>query len=153
MSANDCWTLPRIAFEAVTEGNGGAGALGHGMSAGLGIVLLKLAFALIIVLIVTHQIKSVLHALQPAQQAGATANTSRNGLPMPARSPDAGVLPSMQAPRGTGPALIDHFTGTTVEEGRAGMPSYHPPTAAEQCEANRKADEAIRILEASTPEM
>ena len=62
-------------------------------------------------------------------------------------------MPSMQAPPGTGPVLIDHFSGTTVEEGRDGMPAYRPPTATEQREATRKADEAIRVLEANTPEM
>ena len=58
----------------------------------------------------------------------------------------------MQAPRGTGPVLMDDFSDT-VEARRAGMRAYRPPTAAEQREATRKADEAIRVLEGNTPEM
>ena len=131
-----------------------AGGIRQSLGAGLGIVLLKLAFGLIIFLILTDQIQTVVRSLQPSQSAGSIRNTSsRSGLPIPARASDAGVMPAMKAPRGNAPVVIDHLSGTTVEEGRAGMPAYRPPTAAEQRESTRKADEAIRLLEDNTPEM
>ncbi|MDI1253196.1 restriction endonuclease [Thermomonas sp.] len=130
------------------------GAFGHAMDAGLGIVLLKLVVGLIIFLVMTSQIKSIVHALQPAQRgkSGLTV-AQRSVLPASGSVPDAGVSPSMPSRRGTGPVVIDHFTGTTIEDRPAGMPAYRPPTAAEQREAKRQADEAMRILERSTPEM
>ena len=49
--------------------------------------------------------------------------------------------------------LIDHYTGTTIQDRPAGMPPYRPPSDAEVRETQRRADEAMRIIEANTPEM
>lgn len=51
---------------------------------------------------------------------------------------------------GSGAEVIDGYTGTTIED--IGRPARQL-TPAEIRESQRKADEAMRVLEASTPEM
>lgn len=128
----------------------GRGVFGHAMDAGLGILLIKLLVGLIIFLVMTNQITSILGGLKPTPtkpvgQAGA--------LPVPGNVPDAGVLRSMQPARGTEPVLIDHYSGTTVEYITPGATRYQSPTAAEMREQKRRADEAMHVLQANTPEM
>lgn len=127
------------------------GVVGDAMAAGLGILLLKLVFALIIFWVMTSQIQSVVRGLQSVPRGNQAAASQRNALPVPGTVPAAGVLQSIQSQRSAGDGVIDHGSGVGGQQ--AGMPAFHAPTAAERRESKRQADEAMRILEASTPEM
>lgn len=119
------------------------GVIGHAMDAGLGIVLLKLVVGLIILLVMTNQIESIRRLLQPGAAQPAV-------VPVSGSVADADLL---RSPRRAAPEVIDHFTGTVIEVRPTEIAAYRPPTAEEQRESKRQADEAIRILESSTPEM
>ncbi len=118
------------------------GTFGSAMDAGLGLVLLKLLVGLFIVLILTSGLKSVLRPFQKALGGDAAKAQPRNVLPVPQQTPGTAVLQSMR------PA-----SGTTEVDHQPDMPEYHTPSEAEIRDSKRKADEAIRILEANTPEM
>ncbi len=120
----------------------GSGAFRNAMDAGLGIVLLKLVVGLVIVLSLTVGLKSVLRPFQRALGGGAVDTPARNALPVPHQTPGTAVLQTTRPP-----------TTTTIQDSSTGTPALHPPTAAERRESERQSDEAVRILEASTPEM
>jgi|SRR6478672_5692452 len=128
------------------------GAFANAMGAGLWIVVLKLLLGLVVLLVFTRTLDSVIGSLPGATRA-ASVPASGQGLPIPQDVAAGGVLQQVGAVPGRQPELIDHYTGTTIEDRPAGMPNYRQPTAEEIRESRRRADEAARIIEASTPEM
>ncbi len=120
------------------------GVIGHAMDAGLGIVLVKLVVGVIILLVMTHQFQSVVRELLPtrhsAGSAPSTVADARKALRVPTRG-------------GSGPVVVDRFSGTTVADAPADRPADQPPAADELRESKRQADAAMRTLERSTPEM
>lgn len=130
----------------------GRSAFGNAMDAGLGIIMIKLVFLLIIIGIVTNVLPKILHALQPAQAGQVPVQASTQGaLPVPGSVPEGGVLQSTQERRDDAPFVLEEGSGTGIFP--AGRPAQRPPTPAELRESKRRADEAMRILEATTPEM
>ena len=128
------------------------GALANAMGAGLWIVVLKLLVGLVAILVFTRTLESVIGSLPGANRA-ASAPAAGQVLPVPQDVAVGGVLQQVGAVPGRQPELIDHYTGTTIEDRPAGMPKHRQPTAEEIRESRRRADEAARIIEASTPEM
>lgn len=100
-------------------------------------VVLFIAFALFVVAIARATLESVLRTIAPPSPPAAPV-----AVP-PAPVSDA---PRASAPNGTyrAPASVDAPTGTSPPAA---------PTAAEIRESQRKADEAIKVIEQSTPEM
>lgn len=123
------------------------------MSAGLWLVVLKLLFGLVIVLILTNAIQSVIGSLTSANRVRAMPPAAQNALPVPQDVVSGGVMQQMNAVPTRQAEVIDQYTGTTIEDRQSGTPAYTPPTAEEIRESRRRADEAARIIEASTPEM
>lgn len=138
------------AEDRIRHGPGGRRHGGRGrhrlvtsLSAGLGILALKILFAILIIWWLSSTLQSALKPLT---------------APASARPPALQAVPHQVAPRpapqavGAGGALGG--TGPSAEEFRATVPAEMPrPTAAELREQQRQADEVMRILEASTPEM
>lgn len=60
---------------------------------------------------------------------------------------------ALEPPRQPQRELTDWHTGTTIGDLPPGAPRPRQPTAAELRESQRKADEAMKVLESSTPEM
>ena len=120
------------------------GVIRHAMDAGLGIVLVKLVVGLIIFLVMTHQIQSVIRGLQPTRTTVGSAPTT---------VVDAGKTLPVPTRLGSGPVLVDNFSGMTIEGTPVDTPAYRAPSGAEIRESKRQADEAMRVLERSTPEM
>jgi hypothetical protein len=120
-------------------------------SAGLTLVLLKFAFALFILVLFWSTLQSVVSSLQSTTAAAQAKQ--RAALPAPGPAAQAGVLPTMRTPRSDQAEVIDHFSGTTIQDRPAGVRAYRPPTEAEIRESQRKADEAVRILGDRAPEM
>ena len=131
---------------------GRGGMFANAMGAGLWIVVLKLLVGLVVVLIFTKTMESVIGSLPGANRATSVPNAG-NVLPVPQDVAAGGVLQQVGAVPGRQPELIDHYTGTTIEDRPVGMPNYRQPTAEEIRESRRRADEAARIIEANTPEM
>jgi restriction system protein len=128
------------------------GAFANAMGAGLWIVVLKLLLGLVVLLVFTRTLDSVIGSLPGAKRA-ASVPAAGQVLPVPQDVSAGGVLQQVGAVPGRQPELIDHYTGTTIEDRPAGMPNHRQPTAEEVRESRRRADEASRIIEASTPEM
>jgi restriction system protein len=118
------------------------GVVGHAMDAGLGLVLLKLVVGLVIVLSLTGVLKSVLRPFQQMFAGGAVAMSPRDVMPVPPHEPRESALQTNQPP-----------PHPVIEKMPADLTAPAPPTAAEIRESKRKAGEAMRILERSTPEM
>lgn len=126
----------------------------NAMDAGLGIILAKLVFGLIIIGVVTNVIPNLVRGMQPAQDDNAKVEASAQGtLPVPGRVPAGGVLRNVQGEGAATAVILDEAGSSGIEYGPGGRPSQRPPTPAEVRESKRRADEAMRILEASTPEM
>jgi hypothetical protein len=139
------------AHVAELHGRHGGKASGHqgstssfrsAMDAGLGIVLLKLVVGLVIVLSLTGVLKSVLRPFQQMFAGGAVAMSPRDVMPVPPHEPRDSALQTNQPP-----------PHPVIEKMPVDLTTSAPPTAAEIRESKRKADEAMRILERSTPEM
>lgn len=119
-------------------------------------VVLPVAVAAVIALMMFSAIKTVINGLQPASAAPVTQVQQ---LPAPTAEASQGVttMPSsgaVQHDPGSDPCneVIDWQSGTYIDHCAQGKPSSGP-SAAEQRELKRRADEAIKVLEASTPEM
>ena len=128
------------------------GMFANAMGAGLWIVVLKLLVGLVAILVFTRTLESVIGSLPGANRAVSVPATGQV-LPVPQDVAAGGVLQQVGAVLGRQPELIDHYTGATIEDRPAGMPSFRQPTAEEIRESRRRADEAARIIEANTPEM
>lgn len=117
------------------------------------LLLIKIVFALVISLILALTLQSVIQSiLHPLTSATTTPLVrTQDMIPVPATDAYGGVL--RNSARSGQPELIDHYSGTTVQDRPVGMAGYRQPTAAEVRESQRQADEAARIIEASTPEM
>ena len=129
------------------------GGVADAMGAGLWIVVLKLLFALVVFVLLMGGIKSALAPLTAPARASAVQPQAANDLPVPQDVAAGGALQSV----GAGPARHWQQAG---EDGRAdtgtlvdGTPAYRRSTPEEIRESQRRADEAARIIEASTPEM
>jgi restriction system protein len=125
-----------------SEGQGSTSGFRSAMDAGLGLVLLKLVVGLVIVLSLTGVLKSVLRPFQQMFAGGAVAMSPRDVMPVPPHEPRDSALQTNQPP-----------PHPVIEKMPADLTAPAPPTAAEIRESKRKADEAMRILERSTPEM
>ena len=128
------------------------GMFANAMGAGLWIVAVKLLVGLVAILVFTKTLESVIGQLPGANRA-ASVPAAGQVLPVPQDVAAGGVLQQIGAASGREPELMDHYTGTTIEDRPAGMSNYRQPTAEEIRESRRRADEAARIIEASTPEM
>ena len=125
------------------------GTIATAMGTGLWLLALKLLFALAIFLILTNVIQS---ALAPIMGGGRTVQPSvRSSLPVPQEVGRGGVL--HEAGNVPSRHVIDRPTHTTINERPSGIPADTPPSEEQMREAQRRADEAARIIEASTPEM
>lgn len=133
----------RIRHGTGARRHGGRGRLVTSLSAGLGILALKILFAILIIWWLLSTMESALKPL--------TAPTSARPPALQAAPRQGAPLPAPQAV-GAGGALGG--AGPSPAEFRATAPAEMPrPTAAELREQQRQADEVMRILEASTPEM
>lgn len=128
------------------------GAFADALKKGLWLLVLKLVFGLIIVLILTNALKTVIGSLTSASRVLGQA-AAQSAAPVPQDVGPSGVMQQMGAVPTRKSEVIDHYTGTTIEDRQGGTPAYSPPTAEEIRESRRRADEAARIIEASTPEM
>jgi hypothetical protein len=130
--------------------------------------LLSTALLIVIVLVLFQFIKATIQKIpqqqqaraQAAQQAAARASLQASALPTPVAPRQTTILlvGSVSACRAYGRRnpdpcheLIDWRSGTYIDHCKQGAP--HSPTAAEIRESQRKADEAIKVIEASTPDM
>ncbi len=129
------------------------GAFANAMAAGLWIVVLKLVVGLVVILVFTKTIESVIGSVPGANRSGGVQPLRQSALPVPQDGALGGVLQHARALPAQRAALIDHNTGTTIEDRRSGTRNYRQPTAKEIRESRRRADEAARIIEAGTPEM
>ena len=121
----------------------GRGAVGSTRNAALWTLLLKGVFGLLLFLMMTAMLQSVVKSVMPASR----------GLPVAAQ-PKAKTGPSLPAPAQANPGgalQMDYADAPAPAVDRA--PAYRPPTEAEIRESQRRADEAARIIEATTPEM
>ncbi len=126
-------------------------------------VLLPIAFAGVIAVVMFSAIKGVINGLQPAAAAPAV-QTPRLPAPTAAATQGVTAMPSPIAgtPHAAGQIgrsdpnpcheVIDWESGTYIDHCAKTQPS-RPPSAAEQRDLKRRADEAMKVLEASTPEM
>jgi len=113
--------------------------------------LLPLAFAGLIAFIGFTVIKHVIFGLQPV----ASAHVQPERLPTPAAPPNQAVTEMPSSADGMAipcHEVIDAQSGTYIDHCTK-TPPPKTPSAAEQRELNRKADEAMEILKANTPEM
>lgn len=145
--------LLRAAEDRIRSGGRRGGGVGHVASRALLRILLKFVLVGGAIVMFWMVMQAVIGSLQEsvARRAAATPASNANPLPMPQSPGNGGVT---QAPTsnalGSGAEVIDGHTSTTIED--TGRPA-RPPTPAEIRESQRKADEAMRVLEASTPEM
>lgn len=135
------------------RGHEQVGSVSNAVGTGLWLVVLKLLFGLVIVLILTGALRSVIGSLPRASSTRATQPGSQNALPVPKDVPSGGVMQDIGAGPSRQAEVIDHYTGTTIEDRPSGMPEYRPPSAQEIRDSQRRADEAARVIEANTPEM
>lgn len=119
-------------------------------------VVLPFALAGAVALVLFITIKGVITGLQPVARASVTQAPQ---LPAPSAVAAQGVttMPSggaVQHGSGANPCheVVDWQSGTYIDHCAQGKPPSRP-SAAEQRELKRRADEAIKVLEASTPEM
>lgn len=80
-----------------------------------------------------------------------TAHAPREPLPEPTVEAGPVSVTPVAVPEGC--ELIDHYSRTYDCPAPAGVPSRPPPTEAEIRASQRRADEAIKVIEATTPEM
>lgn len=105
------------------------------MASGLWLIVLKLGFAL---LVGWFLIQSFKQALKP--------------LTTP-RSPVVQAPVRLPEPAGPPPNLMAQPAPSAPPVAYAEPPAYQPPTPEEVRESKRKADEAMKVIEANTPEM
>jgi hypothetical protein len=119
----------------------GRGAVGRTRNAALWTLLLKGVFGLLLFLMMTAMLQSVVKSVMPASR----------GLP----EPKAKTGPSLPAPAQANPggALQMDYADAPAPPPVDRVPAYRPPTEAAIRESQRRADEAARIIEATTPEM
>ncbi len=95
----------------------------------------------------------IAHAL--LERTAWTAGPTPARTPLPTVAPVASPVPQPSAVtvQASDCELIDHFSGTVMCDGVVMSPNSPPPTAAEIRESQRRADEAMKVLEPTTPEM
>lgn len=104
------------------------------MASGLWLIVLKLGFALLLFWFLMHSFN---RALKPLTSPRVPAAQESTRLPEPAGRP-----PNLMAQPASSPPVTD-----------AMQPAYQPPTPEDIRESRRKADEAMKVIEANTPEM
>jgi hypothetical protein len=135
------------------------------------VMLARLALAIFALLVFFWAISRIFSTIQqiPVQQQArmqATAEAARArqqtaALPTPAVQPQTAILPTSKTAasnsygrRDPDPCheLVDWKSGTYIDHCAQNAPQ-HRPTDAEIRESQRKADEAIKVIEDSTPDM
>jgi hypothetical protein len=99
--------------------------------------MLTLAFGMFMLLMVWLLFHTAVGALQRTGQPAATVRA----MPSPVAAPAATAVMSVPAP------------ATVIEAAPVQPPAYRPPTEAEIRESQRKAEEAMKVIEATTPEV
>lgn len=135
------------------RGHERGGSIATAVNTGLWLLVLKLLFGLVIVLILTGGLRSVIASLSRASSTPAEQTAGQKALPVPNYAPLGGVMQDIGAVPSRQAEVIDHYTGTTIEDRPGGMPAYRPLSTQEVRGSQRRADEAARVIEASTPEM
>ena len=133
----------------------GRGVVGTSVKSALTLLLIKIVFALVLILILSLTLQAVVGSIMRGvqQPPAGPATLQPDALPVPNADGQGGVLGGVNGRQARQPERIDQFTGTTFQDGPTGTRAYRQPTAAEIRESQRRADEAARIIEASTPEM
>lgn len=146
--------------DRIRHGGDGHRSRGHGVigttaKSALTFLLIKIVFALVLFLILALTLQSVVGSIMRTSRPVSAGQPVReqDALPAPDVQASTGVLREVGRRQVRQPELIDHYTGTTIEDRPGGGRVYRAPTAAEIRESQRQADEAVRIIEASTPEM
>jgi len=122
----------------------GGGLVGTSVKAGLVALLLKFVFAFVMVLLLTATLQSVIKSILPSSPGAAGVSQS---TPLKMR-PAAGPVLQGEALQAAG-----RRERLQPNAGESQTAAYRRPTTAEMRERQRQADEAARIIEASTPEM
>ncbi|HSD16702.1 MAG TPA: restriction endonuclease [Thermomonas sp.] len=119
----------------------------------LTLLLVKIVFALVVFLIIALTLQSAIQAiLRPLNSATTTPLVRAQDLVLaPAADASGGVL--RNGVRSGQEEVVDPTIGTTSQAVPAGTQPHRKYTGAELRESQRQADEAARIIEASTPEM
>lgn len=116
-------------------------------SAGLNWLLWKFIFAAVIVLVLGLTLRSALAPLlQPARPVVAVPGASGHALSVPSAQRGQAALPRSASAQPDDGGEVDNDERRAIDMRRA-------PTAAEIRESQRKADEAMRVLAPTTPEM
>ena len=155
------------AAEDRIRGDGGQ-RRGHNVTATAGSLLLaKLVLPFLLMCLVIYLANSFIrHAINGLQPAAVTPVSQSASLPapmatasqevtsMPAPSSRTGAASVQSSRGGSNPCheVIDWQSGTYIDHCAQAGPRK-PLSAAEQRELKRKADEAVKVLEASTPEL
>lgn len=142
--------LLSAAEDRIRYGTAGGGRGRNGGVMGAGAQALLVGATLKVVLFIAF----VLFVLAMARMAGNAARrpvAPARQVGVPVATPAAPLAPVRGNQRE--PELIDHYTGTTVQDPPPGYVPPPPPSAAEIRESQRKADEAMKLIEQSTPEM
>ena len=137
--------------DRIRHGSGagrGKRRLGSGLAnAGLNWLLWKLIFAAVVLLVLGLALRLALAPLlQPARPAAAVPGAIDPALPAPLAQRGQAALP-MAASAQPG------YGGVVDDDERRAINKQRAPTPAEIRESQRKADEAMRVLAPTTPEM
>jgi hypothetical protein len=111
---------------------------------------LGVAFMIFILIVFQTTLRSVLGTLSHPQPAQVTS--SAPVVPLASVKTPAGSVSNSKVDPNPCHETIDWQTGTYIDHCAQVSPPKRP-TAAEVREQQRKADEAIRVIEATTPEM
>lgn len=146
--------LLSAAEDRIRGNSGGHRRDGHVASTLGSVILLKTALPIALTCLVAFVafgfIKRAINGLQAPHSAPVSQTA-----PIPAPTSDAHRNATVHSSRtGTNPCheVIDWQSGTYIDHCMQGTPRQ-PPSAAEQRELKRKADEAMKVLEATTPEV
>lgn len=126
-----CAVEERIRYGGRRPGGRRGGWGGDTLRAGIALLMVKFVMAAIMFLIVWLALQSAIGSIIQTAVKPVVQQTRPQVSPMQQR----------------------RTNGVAVQNGPAGMAAYRVPTAAEMRESQRQADEAARIIEASTPEM
>lgn len=144
----------RIRYGGTPASRNGRGVVRSAAQTALIALLLKLVGGMLMFLLLWFVLQHAIGSIVGAGRGPAPPSAGRQTyLPAPDPAARSGALRQVGIEPANRAELIDHYTGTTIQDRPAGMPPYRPPSDAEVRETQRRADEAMRIIEANTPEM